>query len=71
MARGRLITQGPVAELAAGTRGRLAVTTPDPASAAKVLTAHGVTDLVIRAAHGDGHRVTGELPARPRRTWRS
>ncbi len=29
MARGRLITQGPVAELSAGARGRLVVTTPD------------------------------------------
>ncbi|WSS24482.1 ABC transporter ATP-binding protein [Streptomyces sp. NBC_01190] len=62
MARGRLITQGPVAELSAGVRGRgrLAVGTPDPRAAAKVLTAHGVKDPVIA-----GDRVTGELPADP------
>jgi len=66
MARGRLITQGTVAELAAGARGRLAVTTPDPAEAVRVLAAHGVVDLVTaeqRAA--GGHQVTGELPADP------
>ncbi|MBY8878127.1 ABC transporter ATP-binding protein [Actinacidiphila acidipaludis] len=60
MARGRLITQGPVAELAAGTRGRLAVTGPDPAQAARVLAVHGVTGLTT-----DGQRVTGDLPADP------
>ncbi|MFJ9035286.1 ABC transporter ATP-binding protein [Streptomyces sp. NPDC102406] len=37
MAQGRLITQGPVAELAAGSRGKLTVTTPDPVDAARVL----------------------------------
>ena len=42
MAQGRLITQGPVADLAAGTRGRLAVTTPDPGDAARVLKEQGV-----------------------------
>jgi ABC-2 type transport system ATP-binding protein len=60
MARGRLITQGPVAELAAGTRGRLAVTGPDPVQARQVLAGLGVTGL---AAEGD--RVTGDLPADP------
>ncbi|WP_329135329.1 ABC transporter ATP-binding protein [Streptomyces sp. NBC_01476] len=60
MARGRLITQGPVAELAAGARGRLAVGTPDPERATRVLAAHGVRDLVTV-----GERVTGELPADP------
>jgi ABC-type multidrug transport system ATPase subunit len=60
MARGRLITQGPVAELSAGARGRLAVTTPDPAEAVRVLAEHGVTGLVTEAG-----RVTGELPADP------
>ncbi|BBA99443.1 putative ABC transporter ATP-binding protein [Actinacidiphila reveromycinica] len=60
MARGRLITQGPVAELSAGTRGRLAVTTPDPAEAVRVLAGRGVTAL-----SADGQRVTGELPAEP------
>ena len=47
MAQGRLITQGPVAELAAGARGRLVVTTPDPADAARVLKEHGVGDVVV------------------------
>ncbi|SEG64857.1 ABC-2 type transport system ATP-binding protein [Actinacidiphila yanglinensis] len=60
MARGRLITQGPVAELSAGTRSRLAVTTPDPADAVRVLADHGVTALAE-----SGQRVTGELPADP------
>ena len=43
MAKGRLLTQGPVAELAAGVRGKLTVTTPDPAEAARVLKEHGLT----------------------------
>ncbi|WP_335978391.1 ABC transporter ATP-binding protein [Streptomyces sp. CA2R106] len=60
MARGRLLTQGPVAELSAGGRGRLAVTTPDPADAVRVLAGCGVTALTT-----DGQRVTGELPAPP------
>ncbi|MFI1096221.1 ABC transporter ATP-binding protein [Streptomyces sp. NPDC020917] len=60
MARGRLITQGPVAELAKDTRGHLAVTGPDPAEAARVLAGLGVTGLVT-----DGERVTGDLPADP------
>lgn len=47
MAQGRLITQGPVAELAAGARGRLVVTTPDPGDAARVLKEQGVADLVV------------------------
>ncbi|NUP40019.1 MAG: ABC transporter ATP-binding protein [Streptomyces sp.] len=62
MARGRLITQGPVAELSAGTRGRLAVTTPDQAEAVRVLAGHGVTEL-LADPHTD--EVTGELPADP------
>ncbi|MEV6423057.1 ABC transporter ATP-binding protein [Streptomyces sp. NPDC051662] len=57
MAQGRLITQGSVAELAAGTRGRLAVTTPDPGDAARVLKELGVTDVVVAE-----DRVSGELP---------
>ncbi|MGW6771206.1 ATP-binding cassette domain-containing protein [Streptomyces sp. NPDC055037] len=57
MAQGRLITQGPVAELAAGTRGRLAVTTPDPGEAARVLKELGITDVVVAE-----DRVSGELP---------
>jgi len=58
MARGRLLTQGPVAELAAGARGRLAVATPDTADAVRVLKEHGVIDLTVT-----DDRVTGELPA--------
>nr|WP_202451215.1 ABC transporter ATP-binding protein [Streptomyces sp. SID4948] len=60
MARGRLITQGPVAELSAGARGRLAVGTPDPERAAKVLAAHGVRELATA-----GERITGVLPEDP------
>ncbi|MET8894963.1 ABC transporter ATP-binding protein [Streptomyces albogriseolus] len=59
MARGRLLTQGPVAELAAGARGRLVVTTPDPADAARVLKEQGLADVVA-----DGGRVSAEPPAR-------
>ncbi|WP_179285320.1 ABC transporter ATP-binding protein [Streptomyces sp. NBS 14/10] len=58
MAQGRLIAQGTVAELAAGSRGRLSVTTPDPADAVRVLKEHGVTDIVVL-----DERVTGELPS--------
>ncbi|MFB7999104.1 ABC transporter ATP-binding protein [Streptomyces sp. NPDC056002] len=57
MARGRLVTQGPVAELAAGARGRLVVTTPDPGDAARVLKERGIADLTV----ADG-QVTGEPP---------
>lgn len=57
MNRGRLITQGTVAEMSAGVRGRLAVTTPDPADAARVLKERGVLDLAVA-----DDRVTGELP---------
>jgi ABC-2 type transport system ATP-binding protein len=59
MARGRLIAQGAVADLAAGARGRLVVTTPDPADAARVLGEQGVGDVAV----ADG-RVTGALPGR-------
>jgi ABC-type multidrug transport system ATPase subunit len=61
MAQGRLITQGPVAELAAGARGRLVVTTPDPGDAARVLKEQGVSDVVV-----EEDRVTGEPPDRDR-----
>ncbi|KIF79122.1 multidrug ABC transporter ATP-binding protein [Streptomyces sp. 150FB] len=57
MARGRLLTQGSVTDLAAGTRGRLAVTTPDPADAARVLKELGITDVAVAE-----DRVTGEAP---------
>ncbi|GAU67711.1 putative ABC transporter ATP-binding protein [Streptomyces sp. NBRC 110611] len=62
MARGRLITQGTVADLSAtvlGPRGaaRLTVTTPDAADAVRVLKEQGVTGL-----QATDDRVTGELP---------
>lgn len=65
MARGRLITQGTVADLSAtvlGPRGngRLTVTTPDAADAVRVLKEQGLTDL-----HHTDDRVTGELPEGP------
>ncbi|WP_406178641.1 ABC transporter ATP-binding protein [Streptomyces canus] len=47
MAQGRLITQGSVSDLAGGARGRLVVTTPDTADAARVLKEQGVGDVVI------------------------
>ncbi|MFH9981249.1 ABC transporter ATP-binding protein [Streptomyces sp. NPDC017179] len=59
MAQGRLITQGAVAELAAGARGRLAVTTPDTGEAARVLKEQGVADITV----GED-RVTGDPPER-------
>ncbi|MFF9347936.1 ATP-binding cassette domain-containing protein [Streptomyces sp. NPDC014734] len=58
MAAGRLIVQGPVAELAAGARGRLAVTTPDPGEAVRVLTGLGVLGVAA-----DGDRVSADAPA--------
>ncbi|MFJ9565548.1 ABC transporter ATP-binding protein [Streptomyces fuscichromogenes] len=59
MAQGRLIAQGAVADLAAGARGRLVVTTPDPGEAARVLKEQGVADVVVAE-----DRVTGEPPER-------
>ncbi|MER6165748.1 ABC transporter ATP-binding protein [Streptomyces violaceorubidus] len=59
MAQGRLITQGAVADLAAGARGRLVVTTPDAGEAARVLKEQGAADVVV-----DGDRVTAEPPER-------
>lgn len=58
MNQGRLVVQGEVTELAANARGRLAVTTPDTAEAARVLKERGIADVTV-AAEG---RVTGELP---------
>ncbi|MFB7914069.1 ATP-binding cassette domain-containing protein [Streptomyces sp. NPDC056061] len=58
MAAGRLIVQGPVAELAAGARGRLTVTTPDPGEAARVLEGLGVVGVTA-----DGERVSADAPA--------
>jgi ABC-2 type transport system ATP-binding protein len=60
MHRGKLITQGTVAEMATDVRGRLTVGTPDTADAARVLKEHGVTDVTVTE-----DRVSGELPAGP------
>ncbi|WP_329022050.1 ABC transporter ATP-binding protein [Streptomyces sp. NBC_00690] len=57
MAQGRLLTQGPVAELAARARGRLAVTTPDPVDAARLLKELGITGVSV-----EEDRVTGDPP---------
>ncbi|MFF9817052.1 ABC transporter ATP-binding protein [Streptomyces sp. NPDC014006] len=59
MARGRLIVQGAVSDLAARARGRLVVTTPDVSDAARVLKEQGVGDVVVAE-----DRVTGEPPER-------
>ncbi|CAL9454708.1 Bacitracin transport ATP-binding protein BcrA [Streptomyces sp. enrichment culture] len=59
MARGRLVAQGTVAGLAAGLRGRLVVTTPDPGEAARVLKEQGAADVAVT-----GDRVTAEPPGR-------
>jgi ABC-2 type transport system ATP-binding protein len=58
MAQGRLITQGPVAELAAGARGRLTVLSPDAADAARILKERGL----VAVSH-EGERVTCDPPA--------
>ncbi|MFF9040890.1 ABC transporter ATP-binding protein [Streptomyces sp. NPDC014892] len=59
MARGRLITQGPVTELAAGARGRLVVTTPDTADAARVLKEQGIADVIVDEGDEPGERAEG------------
>ncbi|MER5767811.1 ABC transporter ATP-binding protein [Streptomyces sp. NPDC001985] len=59
MARGRLLTQGPVADLAAGARGRLTVLTPDTEDTARLLRERGVTGVAVE----DGVRVTADPPA--------
>ncbi|MER7802130.1 ABC transporter ATP-binding protein [Streptomyces parvulus] len=59
IARGRLIIQGAVADLSAGARGRLVVTTPDAGEAARVLKEQGAGDVVIAE-----DRVTAEPPDR-------
>ncbi|MGW1991230.1 ATP-binding cassette domain-containing protein [Embleya sp. NPDC001921] len=46
MSHGRLITQGTVESLRAGTRARLVVTTPDAEAAVVVLARLGATDIV-------------------------
>ncbi|MER6915788.1 ABC transporter ATP-binding protein [Streptomyces sp. NPDC000594] len=58
MARGRLIVQGPVAELASRARSRLTVVTPDTGQAARLLKELGVAQVAVE----DGDRVTGEPP---------
>jgi ABC-2 type transport system ATP-binding protein len=57
MNRGRLVRQSTVAEMSAGARGRLAVTTPDQDDAVRVLKERGLSDLTV-----SGEDVTGELP---------
>ncbi|MET9253229.1 ABC transporter ATP-binding protein [Streptomyces sp. NPDC003717] len=57
MARGRLLAQGSVADLAAGARGRLVVTTPDTGEAARILKERGAVD--VTPSEG---RVTAEPP---------
>ena len=52
MSRGRLVSQGTVAELREGLRARLVVTTPDTAEAATVLKEQGGADV-----RTDGQRV--------------
>lgn len=52
MAHGRLLVQGAVTELAAGARGRLVVTTPDTADAARVLKEQGIGDVVVTEEDG-------------------
>ncbi|WP_406283587.1 ATP-binding cassette domain-containing protein [Embleya sp. NBC_00896] len=47
MSHGRLVTQGTVESLRAGTRPRLVVTTPDATEAAALLTRLGATDVTI------------------------
>jgi len=54
MSRGRLVSQGPLAELRAKARPILQLTTPDAASAVAVLAGLGVV------ATADGDRVTGD-----------
>jgi ABC-2 type transport system ATP-binding protein len=61
MNRGRLVTQGTVAEMSAGARARLTVTTPDGPDALRVLKEQGVTDLSAEESP-DGQVVTGQLP---------
>ncbi|NLU70331.1 ABC transporter ATP-binding protein [Streptomyces sp. HNM0574] len=60
MNRGRLVTQGTVAEMASGARDRLTVTTPDPQRARVVLKEYGLTDLRVTE-----ETVSGELPPGP------
>ncbi|MET9665235.1 ABC transporter ATP-binding protein [Streptomyces sp. NPDC006475] len=57
MAQGRLLIQGPVADLAAGARGRLVVLTPDTGDAARLLKEQGVAGVNV-----EDERVTGEPP---------
>ncbi len=59
MARGPADHAGAGRRAGAGARGRLVVTTPDPADAARVLKEQGLADVVA-----DGDRVSAEPPAR-------
>ncbi len=61
MSRGRLVAQGPLAELRAAAGLRVHITTPDPAAAAEVLAAAGLRDVAVggppaaAGPSGDGH----------------
>ncbi|AZK95857.1 MULTISPECIES: ABC transporter ATP-binding protein [Streptomyces] len=59
MARGRLLTQGSVAELAARARGRLVVLTPDTDETVRVLKERGITGVAVDPGGG---RVGGDPP---------
>ena len=64
MSGGRLISQGTVAALSAGARGRLAVATPDTVEAVRVLKEQGVRGLAVEVPEEPAGtpRVTGEAP---------
>jgi ABC-2 type transport system ATP-binding protein len=53
MSRGRLVSQGSVAQLRAGLRARLTVTTPDPSDAARVLAEQGGDDVQVAGERVD------------------
>jgi ABC-2 type transport system ATP-binding protein len=60
MSRGRLVAQGPLAELRAGGRARVLVETPEPAKAAGLLDRLG-----LNRQEAGGERVVAELDGKP------